>query len=103
MIEQEFDNVVWIAGRLVEPSNYPKRSVVIDVNTYESDGNNLHGKRVINLFLINDEDFKTVVDVLKEMYGDDWEMTGKVVNFEGFQGNYQTYTITIQQQGGIDF
>ena len=103
MAEQTFDNVVWVTGRLVEPTNYPKKSVVIDVNTYESDGNNLYSTRVLNLFLVNDEDFKTVVDVLKQMYGDRWEMTGKKVDFLAFQGNYQTYSITIMQNGGIDF
>lgn len=103
MIEQTFDNVVWITGRLTEPSNYPKKSVVIDVNVFESEVNNLYSKRVMNLYLVNDEDFATVVNVLKETYGDNWEMTGKKVDFLGFQGVYQTYSITINQQGGIDF
>lgn len=103
MIEQDFDNVKWIAGRLADPSNYGNKSVVIDVNVFESEQNLIYSKRVLNLYLVNDEDFGTVVNVLKESYGDNWDMTGKVVNFEGFQGKYQTYTITIMQQGGIDF
>lgn len=103
MTEQTFDNVVWVTGRLTEPSNYPKKSVVIDVNVFESEGNNLYSERVMNLYLVNDEDFATVVNVLKESYGDNWEMMGKKVDFLGFQGVYQTYSITINQQGGIDF
>ena len=103
MTEQTFGNVVWITGRLTEPSNYPKKSVVIDVNVYESEQNNLYSKRVINLYLVNDEDFSTVVDVLKQSYGENWDLYGKKVDFLGFQGVYQTYSITINQQGGINF
>lgn len=103
MIEQDFDNVKWIAGRYTEPTNYPKKSVVIDLNVFESSQNNLYSKRVLNIFLVEDEDFSTIVDVLKQTYGDNWDMKGKEVDFLGFQGVYQTYTITIIERGGIDF
>lgn len=103
MTEQTFDNVVWVTGRLTDASNYPKKSVVIDVNVFESEANNLYSKRVLNLYLVDDEDFATVVEVLKQSYGDKWDMTGKVVDFLGFQGVYQTYSITFIQQGGVDF
>lgn len=103
MSEQTFDNVVWITGRLTEPTNYPKKSVVIDVNVFESDMNNLYSKRVMNLYLVNDEDFTTIVDVLKQSYGENWDLYGKKVDFLGFQGVYQTYSITINQQSGMEF
>lgn len=102
MTERDIENVKWIIGRLAEPSNYGNKSVVVDVNVFESEQNLIYSKRVLNLYLVNDEDFATVVNVLKESYGENWDMTGKVVNFEGFQGKYQTYTITIMQQGGIE-